>query len=65
MIKNVLEHIGGVGVYGVLSISIFFAFFTGMLWWAGRAKKSHLEAMSALPLEENGRPHSIETRNES
>jgi hypothetical protein len=51
MIKNVLTHIDGIGLYGVLSIGIFFAFFTGMLLWAFVRKKSYLEKMSALPLD--------------
>jgi hypothetical protein len=34
MIKNVLSDIGGVGLYGVISISLFFAVFIGMLIWA-------------------------------
>lgn len=51
MIKNVLTHIDGIGIYGVLSISIFFAFFTGMLLWAFAQKKNHLDKMGALPLD--------------
>jgi hypothetical protein len=53
MIKSILEHIGGVGVYGVLSICIFFAFFVGVLFWAARLKKPHLDSMSTLPLEDS------------
>lgn len=53
MIKNVLSHIGGVEVYGILSILIFFAFFTGMLVWAFRVKRSHLDTMGRLPLQED------------
>jgi cbb3-type cytochrome oxidase subunit 3 len=51
MIRNVLTHIGGIENFGILSISLFFAFFVGMLVWAFRQKRSHLNAMSALPLE--------------
>lgn len=51
MIKNVLTHIGGVENFGINSISLFFAFFTGMLVWAFRQKRSYLDAMSVLPLE--------------
>ena len=29
MIKNVLSDIGGVGLYGVISISLFFTVFIG------------------------------------
>ena len=53
MIKSVLEHIGGVGIYGVLSICIFFAFFGGVLLWAARLKQSHLKSVSTLPLEDS------------
>lgn len=56
MIKNVLSHIDGVGVYGVISICIFFGFFTGVLLWAGLKKKSYLNQMSALPLDSGERP---------
>jgi hypothetical protein len=52
MIRNVLEHIGGVDRYGVISICLFFAFFVGMLVWVARLKKPHLDAMSGLPLED-------------
>lgn len=52
MIKNVLSDIGGVGIYGVISISLFFAVFTGMLIWALRMKKSFTKSMSALPLND-------------
>ena len=52
MIQNVLHHIGGVGVYGVISICLFFAFFTAMLVWALRAKKSYVQTMRDLPLDD-------------
>lgn len=64
MIKNVLSDIGGVGIYGVISISLFFAVFIGMLIWAFRMKKPFTQKMSALPLHDgekkskrNGAPH--------
>lgn len=52
MIKNVLCDIGGIGLYGVISISLFFAVFTGMLIWACRMKKSEARNLSTLPLED-------------
>jgi len=51
VIKNVVEHIGGVGLYGIISVSLFFAFFIGMLIWALRLKKSYLNSMRELPLD--------------
>ena len=53
MIKSVLEHIGGVGIYGILSICIFFAFFIGVLVWVSCLKKNDLKSVSALPLEDS------------
>jgi hypothetical protein len=64
MIKNVLEHIGGIGVYGVISICLFFAVFLGAVFFAMRMKKSHADIMSALPLDDGAPgPDSNKTRN--
>jgi hypothetical protein len=52
MIKNVLSEIGGVGLYGVISISLFFTVFIGMLIWVSLMKKSFAQSMSALPLHD-------------
>jgi hypothetical protein len=52
MIQNVLSDIGGVGIYGVISICLFFAVFGGALIWSLLQKKSWLGAMAALPLHE-------------
>jgi len=52
MIKNVLSDIGGIGLYGVISICLFFAVFTGMLIWAFRMKKTFAQRMSACPLHD-------------
>ncbi len=51
MIENVLHSIGGVGVFGVLSICLFFAVFLGVLGWTLCLKKPYLKAMRELPLE--------------
>ena len=51
MIRNVLEQIGGIGIYGVISLTLFFAFFIGMLVWVLRMHRPHLNDMSALPLQ--------------
>ena len=51
MIENVMSRIGGVGVFGVVSICLFFAVFIGVLLWTIRLKKPYLDTMSELPLE--------------
>lgn len=52
MIKNVLSDIGGVGVYGVISISLFFLVFSAALVRVCLLKKSVVNRISALPLED-------------
>lgn len=52
MIQNVLRDIGGVGMYGVISICLFFAVFTLALAWAMLHRKPFLKSMSMLPLED-------------
>jgi hypothetical protein len=53
MIQNVLRDIGGVGIYGVISICLFFAVFTGALIWALTQKRATLNATSLLPLHDD------------
>jgi cbb3-type cytochrome oxidase subunit 3 len=52
MIKNVLSDIGGVGLYGIISVCLFFIIFTTAIVWALLRKKSFCQAMSALPLDD-------------
>jgi hypothetical protein len=52
MIKNVLSDIGGIGVYGVISICLFFTVFTGALVWSLLLKKTDLDSRSVLPLQD-------------
>lgn len=53
MMQNVIRDIGGVGIYGVISICLFFAVFSGALLWTCLQKKSVVNAMSTLPLEDD------------
>ena len=52
MIQNALKEIGGVGIYGMISICLFFLVFSGALVWACLQKKSFLNSMGALPLQD-------------
>ena len=56
MIEHVVSRIGGVGVYGVISICLFFAVFAGVLVWTLCLKKPYLDAMRELPLEGSAAP---------
>jgi hypothetical protein len=55
MEKEVLSDLGGVGIYGIISVCLFFAFFTGMLIWAACLKKTYLNSMRDLPLADGER----------
>jgi hypothetical protein len=63
MIQNVLSAIGGVGSYGVISISLFFLVFIGALVWALLLKRPFLDSMSSLPLHD-GEPAKGDDRHE-
>jgi hypothetical protein len=52
MIKNVLSDIGGVGLYGVISICLFFAVFTGAILRACLLKRPEADTLAALPLDD-------------
>ena len=52
MIKTVLEHIGGIDSYGVISIMMFFLCFLGVVIWAFTRRRSYREEMKNLPLED-------------
>ncbi|MBI5802259.1 MAG: cbb3-type cytochrome c oxidase subunit 3 [Verrucomicrobia bacterium] len=48
-----LTDIGGIGIYGVISICLFFAVFTAALLLTLRMKKPFAEKMGALPLDDS------------
>jgi hypothetical protein len=57
MIKNVLQEIGGLGVYALTSLLLFFTVFTGALIWTLLQRASFCSRMESLPLEdENSSP---------
>ena len=56
MIENVLNKMGGVGVYGIISICLFFAVFLGVIVWALCLKKRYVNEMKNLPLEDASEP---------
>jgi len=51
MEEKIICSMNGVSIYGVISICIFVAFFTGMLVWAFSKKASYLDKMGRLPLD--------------
>lgn len=50
MFKNILRDVDGISIYGIFSVCLFFAFFSGVLFWAFFLKKKYINTMSRLPL---------------
>ncbi|MGY6647384.1 CcoQ/FixQ family Cbb3-type cytochrome c oxidase assembly chaperone [Wenyingzhuangia sp. IMCC45574] len=50
-IKNHMATIEGVEIYPIVSLTIFFAFFTLLFLWVFKAKKDYLKKVSNLPFE--------------
>ncbi|NJB35300.1 CcoQ/FixQ family Cbb3-type cytochrome c oxidase assembly chaperone [Croceivirga sp. JEA036] len=56
MLKFVKEHmqtIDGVATYPMISLLIFFVFFTLLFWWVITASKAHIREMGELPLDKD------------
>jgi hypothetical protein len=66
MIKNVLANLGGVGLYGILSVCLFFVVFLSTMLWTAFQRRSLMTAMSELPLDDGAtKPETLEnTRHE-
>ena len=55
MIQNVLRSLGGIEIYGVISVCLFFGVFAVAMVYALAQKKSHCQSMSHLPLWRAGK----------
>jgi heme/copper-type cytochrome/quinol oxidase subunit 2 len=62
MYKNVLQSIGGVEVYAIISLLLFVIVFVGMLIIVMRMRKSTIDKMASLPLEGNDGINPFERR---
>lgn len=56
MIKNVIESIGGIGLYGLISMLLFFLVFVGTIVWVLRLKRNYIQRMKDLPLAPDETP---------
>ena len=64
MIEHIMHDLNGIAIFGIFSICLFFAFFTGMLLWATRLKKNYLNSMEQLPLDGGEKTSTKETTHE-
>jgi hypothetical protein len=53
MIRDLVSDIGGVGLYGLIALLLFFAVFVGVLIWTVRLRRGYLRHMAELPLEDD------------
>jgi cytochrome c oxidase cbb3-type subunit IV len=63
MFKHYFEQIEGIGFYPILSLLIFFLFFSGLLIWVVRVNKGYVREMAQLPLK-NDQPGSTQSQTE-
>lgn len=48
---NYLESIAGIAIYPLISLTIFFVFFSLLTVYALRANKQHINEMKNIPLD--------------
>lgn len=48
---NYLEKVSGVDIMGLVSLTVSFLFFAGMLVWILKSKKSDFNEVSQIPLD--------------
>ena len=46
-----MESMEGVAIYPLISLLIFFIFFTVLFWWVFTARKEYIKKVSELPLD--------------
>ncbi|HMO52553.1 MAG TPA: hypothetical protein PKE26_15125 [Kiritimatiellia bacterium] len=59
MIRNVLEHINGIGMLPIIGLILFFSVFVGMTWWAVRLRPAYINHMGNLPLDDGHIDHPV------
>lgn len=57
MFKHYFELIHGIEVWPIISLTIFFVFFMGLVWWAFTADKGYINDMREMPLDYNEPKH--------
>lgn len=50
---NYLQSISGIGIFPLISLLLFFLFFTAVAWYVFRVDKTYIERSKRIPVEEN------------
>lgn len=64
-IKGYVSSIDGIEIYPIISFIIFFVFFLAVTYFVISAKKSYIEELSNIPLEDGEENNISETINQS
>lgn len=51
-VKGHMESIDGISTYPMISLLLFFVFFTVLFWWVFTASKAHIKEVSNIPFQE-------------
>jgi cytochrome c oxidase cbb3-type subunit 4 len=52
-IKYHMTEIDGIAIYPIISLVIFFLFFTALFWWVLSSKKEYIDKVSQIPLKKD------------
>ncbi|MCA6073260.1 cytochrome C oxidase Cbb3 [Fulvivirga sedimenti] len=52
MFKHYFEQIDKVEIWPIISLTIFFVFFVGLIIWVVRADKNYINEMRQLPMDD-------------
>jgi hypothetical protein len=55
MIQNVIRELGGIAIYGIISVCLFFTVFTVAMIWALVQRKAFCQRMQMLPLNDGSK----------
>ena len=58
IVINTLEQIGGVEIYPIISLIIFFVLFSAVAYLSLTAKKEYIDEMKQMPFKEGDDIHS-------
>lgn len=61
--KHYLESMAGIGIYPMISLIIFFGFFSLLTIWAVRVRKDYVTTMKQIPLSETELPENEQNVN--
>lgn len=62
-IKHSMETIGGIEIYPIISLLIFFTFFVGLFVWVFTYKKETIEELSNMPFLDDEK-HDVDPNSE-